>query len=114
AKADVMLRQQGFSLGEMIVAMAIMLTVTTAVFGLVNPAQGGFAGQLERTDMQQRLRVASDAILKELIMVGAGAYQGANTGPLIYFFAPVLPFRQDDAAGSFRTDSVTLMHVPET
>lgn len=113
-----MRRDAGFSLLEMTIAMALMMTVTAAVFSLMNPAQGSFQTQPEVADMQQRLRVASDVLYKDLIMAGNGAYQGANSGSLVYMFAPVLPFRQgttnDDPAGTFKTDTVTLMYVPPT
>jgi hypothetical protein len=51
-------------------------------------------------------------------MAGAGAYQSANTGSLSYYFAPILPYRHgtnhDDPAGTFKTDTITLMYVPPT
>ena len=51
-------------------------------------------------------------------MAGGGAYIGRLAGPLNYFFAPVLPFRDGvinaDPAGTFKTDAITLMYVPST
>ena len=51
-------------------------------------------------------------------MAGAGAYAGGRQGPLIHYFAPVLPFHQgltaDDAPGTFRTDTISLISVPAT
>ena len=70
-----------------------MLTVTGAIFSLMNPAQGTSQAQPEVADMQQRMRVGSDALFKELMMAGAGPYQGATTGSLVNFFAPILPRR---------------------
>src|SRR5258708_32682102 len=68
--------------------------------------------------MQQRLRVGADALYKDLVMAGNGAYQGSMSGSLLYNFAPVMPFRQgtlnDDPPGTFRTDIITLMYVPAT
>src|SRR5439155_5800775 len=101
----------GFSLIELLVSVSIMLVVTAGVFGLMNPAQGSFAAQPEVSDMQQRLRVASDTLYKDLIMAGAGAYSGSNVGTLNNFFAPILPLRSgsinDDPPGTYRTDTVT-------
>ena len=51
--------QRGFSLIEMAAATALTLTVTAVAFALIDPAQAGFAAQLEAADMQQRLRVAA-------------------------------------------------------
>ena len=59
----------------------------------MNPAQGTSQAQTEVADMQQRMRVGSDALFKELVMAGAGVYQGSTTGSLINFFAPILPRR---------------------
>ena len=102
----------------MVISMSVMLAVTAGVFSLMNPAQGTFSTQPEVADMQQRLRVAQDTLYKDLVMTGGGAYQGSMSGSLLYFFAPVLPFRQgtsnDDPPGTFRTDIITLMYVPAT
>ena len=89
------MEQRGFSIVEAVVAIALMLTVTAAGLALVDQSQTGFAAQLEGADMQQRLRVAAGALYKDVVMVGAGGYQGANRGSLAAYFAPVLPYRQD-------------------
>ena len=81
----------GFSLLEVMVATAIMLTVTGTVFTLLNPAQGMFQAQPEVVDMQQRLRIGVDTLTRDLIMAGAGAYSGSQSGSLSGFFAPVQP-----------------------
>lgn len=113
-----MQRQDGFSLTEMLVSMSLMLTVTGAVFTVMNPTQGTFMAEPEVADMQQRTRVASDTLYKDLVMAGAGSYSGQNPMALNYFFAPVLPYRQgrllDDPPGTFRGDTITLMYVPPT
>jgi hypothetical protein len=110
----------GFTIIEMLVATAIMMTVTGAIFALMNPAQGTYQAQPEASDMQQRLRVGVDTLTKDVIMAGAGTYMGANTGALYNFFAPVMPYRSGDlnpdpAAGVFyRSDTISLMYVPPT
>ena len=112
------MRQHGFSVLEAVVAMALILTVTAVAVALVDPARATFAPQLETADMQQRLRVAAGALYKDLVMAGAGAYQGAHRGPLVRYFAPILPYRRgtdhDDPAETFRTDTITVMYVPPT
>jgi hypothetical protein len=109
-------REEGFSLLEMTIAIGLMLVVTAGVFSLLDPAHGAFSTQPEMSDMQQRLRVASDSLFRDLLMAGAGAYQGSMSGPLVDFFAPVMPFRNgsnsDDPPGTFRTDTITLIYVP--
>ena len=113
-----MRQQHGFSLLELIIAMAVMLTVTGSVFTLMNPAQGSFAAQPEVSDMQQRMRVATDTLYKDLIMAGGGAYQGSMSGSLGNFFATVQPRRigsiNPDGPTVFRADTISLMYVPAT
>lgn len=108
----------GFSLLEVTTAMGIMMIVTAGVFSLMHPAHGAFAAQPEVADLQQRLRVAVDTLSRDLIIAGAGASLGAQAGPLVSSFAPVLPFRQgatnDDPPGTFATDRITLISVPST
>lgn len=108
----------GFTVVEMLIATAIMLAVTAATFSLMNPAQGMFAAQPEVMDMQQRMRIGTDTLYKDLLMAGAGQYSGSMTGSLGNYFAPILPFRvgntTPDPVGSFFTDRITVMYVPPT
>jgi prepilin-type N-terminal cleavage/methylation domain-containing protein len=85
--------QAGYTLVELLVSTAIMVTVTGAIFSLMNPAQGNAQTQPQVADMQQRMRVGNDTLFKELVMSGAGPYQGPVTGALVNFFAPILPRR---------------------
>ena len=62
----------------------------------MNPAQGNAQAQPEVVDIQQRMRLGTDALFKDLIIAGAGPYQGPVTGSLVNFFAPVLPRRTGD------------------
>jgi prepilin-type N-terminal cleavage/methylation domain-containing protein len=111
-------RQRGFSFIELVVAMAILVAVTGAVFALVHPANREFDAKLEIADQQQRVRVAADTLTRDLTMAGAGAYIDGHVGPLIHYFAPVMPFQWrtsgGDPPGTFRTDAITLVSVPST
>lgn len=113
--------QHGYTLVELMISTGIMLTVTGAIFALMNPAHGSAQTQPEVADMQQRMRVGQDTLFKELVMAGAGPYQGASSGSLVNFFAPILPRRigrvnPDPAQGaaSYRTDAITLAYVPNS
>jgi Tfp pilus assembly protein PilW len=87
--------EAGFSIIEMLIATAIMMVVTAATFGLMNPAQGMFVAQPEVSDMQQRLRIAVDTLKKDLLMAGAGTYSGNNKlGSLGQYVATILPDRE--------------------
>jgi Tfp pilus assembly protein PilW len=114
-------REAGYTLIELLVSTAIMITVTGAIFSLMNPAQGTAQTQPEVSDMQQRMRVGNDTLFKEVMMAGAGPYQGSVTGSLIKYFAPILPRRLGDinpdpvaGAGSFTTDRLTLAYIPNS
>jgi type II secretory pathway pseudopilin PulG len=108
----------GFSLIETIVAMALTLLISAIILALVDQARASFALQPDAADLQQRVRVAADALYRDTVMAGAGVSQGVNTGPLVDYFAPVLPYRhgtnRDDPPGTFKTDTVTVMYVPQT
>ena len=110
----------GFTLVEMLIAMAVMLLILAGVFQVFNPAQGSFRTQPEVADMQQRLRVGNERLYNGLVVAGAGIYSGQALGTLGQFFAPVLPYlvgplHNDPASGVFfRTDAITVFHVPTT
>ncbi len=84
------------NLTETLVAMAITIVVTAAVFAIVVPAQGTFQAQPEVADLEQRLRVAADALTRDLVMASA-----------------VLPYRAGpvnaDPPGSFFDDRITII-----
>ena len=109
---------RGFTLVELLAATAVMLVVVGAIAGLTSPASGLFGTQLERMDMQQRLRVGIDALQKDLLMAGAGTYAGDHRRTLGSDSVAVLPYRigaaSPDPDGSFFDDRITLMYVPPT
>jgi prepilin-type N-terminal cleavage/methylation domain-containing protein len=113
-----MRQERGYSLVELLVSMAIMVVVTGAIFQLVNPAQGTSQIQPEVQDMQQRMRVGADTLFKDLVMAGAGPYQGAVTGSLMGYFAPIIPRRtgkiSPDATNRAYDDRLTVTFVPNT
>lgn len=108
----------GFSLVEALLALALTLIVTGAAFALISPAGALAQTQPEAMDMQQRVRVATGALLRDLKMAGAGMSAGPRPGRLIASFAPVLPRRigsqSPDAATSVRGDAITITYVPPT
>lgn len=108
----------GFTLTELMVASAVFMTVMGAILALTNAAQRVFRAQVEVADMQQRLRVGVDALTRNLLSAGAGAYTGPWVEPLSVHAAPVMPYRigaghSDAAAGIFyRSDAISVLHVP--
>lgn len=107
-----MRRQAGFTILELVVAMAIMMVVTGTIFDLLNPAEGSFQAQPEVSDMQQRMRVGTESLGHDLMMAGAGTYIGAGAGALYNYFAPVMPYAPDDPPGTFKDDVITLLYIP--
>lgn len=111
-------REEGFSLLETTMAAMLSLMVAATVFSIMHPSNGLFASELESADMQQRLRVAADTLAHRLLTAGAGVYAGRQSGPLVMYFPPVLPFREGarggDPAGTFTTDRITVLSVPST
>lgn len=110
--------EAGFSLIEMLIATAILVIVTGSIFAIVNPAHGTFQAQPEVSDMQQRLRVAVDAIQRDLIMAGAGTYSGSGVGALGNFFSPILPHSVGTLVPGDPDNpdptAITIMYVPPT
>lgn len=106
----------GFTVVELLVAMAIMMTVMGAVFAAVNPAHGTFQAQLEVADMHQRLRVSVSELARDIRMAGAGL-EAVGGGPLSMYLAPILPHRigtRGGETGAFRADTIALLYVPHT
>jgi len=108
----------GFSLTETLVSLVLMLIVTGAVFALVNPDVTISQAQPEQMDMQQRARVGSDLLFRDLFMAGAGTYSGPKTGALTNFFAPIIPRKMGlNGADNYtvvRDDAVTISYIPNT
>ena len=115
-----MTSQQGFALVELLIAALITMSVAGVVFNFVGPAHRIFQSQPEQSDLQQRLRVSADGLVRDLTMAGAGTYSGPAAGPLTYLVAPVMPYRAfgdapDTSLGTFfRTDAISFLYVPAT
>lgn len=96
-----MRRQNGFTLVELVVAMALMIGLTAAVFGALEGAPDAYAAQNETVDMYQRARVAVDALHRDLV--------GASL---------VIPYRwgvaSPDPPGTFKPDAVTAVGAGTT
>jgi hypothetical protein len=68
--------------------------------------------------MQQRARIGSDLLFRDLFMAGAGVYAGPKSGSLTNFFAPIIPrkmgFQNPDTYTVVRSDAVTIAYIPNT
>ena len=102
------MKEQGFSMIELLAATAVTLVVAAGTVGLIQSAQSAFSAEPETADLQQRLRVTAEALFDDLVMAGAGRLDA--------HLAPVLPFRRgalnDDGPGRYRSDALTLYYLP--
>ena len=101
---------RGVALVELLVAMLLTLLVATAVVALAVPARRTFQVQPEISDLHQRLRVAVDALTRDLQVAGAGIAPDAAPAVLPY---RVGPREGDPDMGIFyRPGVVSMMFVP--
>ena len=90
------------TIGELLLASAITLTLMAGVLGMTGPLQRLFETQPEYADVHQRMRAAIDVMMKDLLAAAP----------------PVMPYRagvrrHDPAVGVFyRSDAITLVPVP--
>ncbi|HEY6507562.1 MAG TPA: prepilin-type N-terminal cleavage/methylation domain-containing protein, partial [Vicinamibacterales bacterium] len=108
---------EGVTIVELMVAMAVTLVLSAAVFGAVSAVQSLAASQPEVSAMQQGLRTALHLLASELVNAGAGLDRTALAGPLVQVLPPIVPYRRgqvDDDGRSgvtFRPDVLSLVYV---
>ena len=107
---------QGYMLLELLVVASIVCTVLAVVLRVCATAQNIVRTHGDSTDLQQRLRVAVEAMRRDLTAAGAGLSRGSLRGPLVDSFAPILPARSGllgaDAELSYYADRITIVFVP--
>lgn len=74
-------KARGFSMIELLVAMAVGLIVITAATSLFNTAMNSTALITEQADMQQNVRAALNMITKDVSMAGSGLPSGGLALP---------------------------------
>jgi prepilin-type N-terminal cleavage/methylation domain-containing protein len=82
---------RGFTLVELLVAMAVMVTFSGALMSLILAGQTLARVQPEAADLQQRARIALQTLGAELARAGAGLDRGPQAGPLVRYFPPIGP-----------------------
>jgi prepilin-type N-terminal cleavage/methylation domain-containing protein len=65
--------QRGFSMIELMVAMTVTLIVSSAIYGLLTTGGNAFRREPEMADRQQNIRIAMDAIARDVESAGGGA-----------------------------------------
>ncbi len=106
----------GYVLLELLVVAAIVCALLSVLLRFCAAAQATIRTQGDATDLQQRLRVAVEAIRRDLLAAGAGVSNGSPRGPLIDAFPPVVPARTGvlgaDPERSYFADRITVLFVP--
>lgn len=109
-------RDGGFSLVELLVAVAILMSISALLFHFVARGQRLGRSQPDAADLQQRVRVAAGAIQRDLSRAGAGLLHGTGSGPLVDYFAPVVPartgMRTPDPELTWHPDRLSVVYVP--
>jgi prepilin-type N-terminal cleavage/methylation domain-containing protein len=80
---------RGFTLVELLMAMAVMATIGSAFVSLIVAGQSIARAQPEIADQQQRARMAIQALAADLARAGTGVDRGRQAGPLGRFFPPI-------------------------
>src|SRR5215468_595764 len=109
--------QAGFSLVEMLVAVAISAATFGVLFQVAARSQRVARALPEAADVQQRIRVAVDMLRRDLLAAGAGPANGPDSGPLDRYFASIIPARTGDRGAdaelTYFTDRISILAVPE-
>lgn len=108
----------GYSLVEIIVALALTLAIVCGVLAIMNGTDAASGTLGEAADVQQRARVSGDALWRDLAMAGAGLDGGALAGPLVRSFAVVMPRRIGlqgaDPVATASSQAISVLYVPRT
>ena len=103
--------EAGFTLIELLVAASIATLLGAVTCWLVVHARTTIDVSRERVDVQQRSRVALEAVARAIRDAGAGAEREPAIGSLIQWMPPVWPGRAD---GSAPSDAITTVRVLTT
>jgi prepilin-type N-terminal cleavage/methylation domain-containing protein len=109
---------RGFSLIELVVSMSVLLLVLAGVFQSLRPGQAAMLAEPERSDIQQRARIAFGVLADDLRQAGAGVAIGARGGTLARTLPPVVPYRRGrrmaDPPETFRAGTLSLVRRAES
>ena len=94
-------KQQGFTLTELLVAMAMVGIVMAAVYSTYKSQQDTYVAQEQVAEMQQNLRASLYRMTRDLRMAGFNPQRAPNVGG----FVTQLP---DDGVGETTTDSTNI------
>ena len=96
---------QGFSLVELVVAMAITLVVMAGVYKVYVTQQDSYLLQEQVAEMQQNARIAKYVLVKDIRMAGYNPTRKLNVGNFVTSFVARLPDDGLDAGDPNRTST---------
>jgi hypothetical protein len=107
----------GFSLLELLVALAVFMAATALLFHFAARSQRLAASRPESSDLHQRLRIAVGMLQRDLMNAGAGPLHGAAGRTLANYLPPIVPARSgarspDPELTAFG-DRISVVFVPE-
>ena len=97
--------RHGYSLVELLVAMAITLVVMAGVYKVYVTQQDSYLLQEQVAEMQQNARTAKYVLVKDIRMVGYNPKRKLNVGNFVTSFVPRLPGDGLDDADPDRTST---------
>jgi hypothetical protein len=106
----------GFTLVETLVAAGLLVALTGVMIELARGARAASGVIGAMADADQRLRVAADAIQRDLAIAGAGTADSLAGGSLARYLPPIRPSaaRAGDTDITFAADRLTVLWVPRT
>ncbi len=102
----------GFSLAELLVAMAAALLLVASLLAVAGSGQVAMRAQEATIDLDQRLRAVSEAVSADLASAGSGPMTGVCGRALGVVAPAILPFclgPRGDPPGTARADAVTIV-----
>lgn len=109
-------RASGFTLVEVLLAMAVLMAGLTLAVRLTAFGQQAARVRPEAADQLQRLRVVAAMLQRDLAMAGSGPLYGADVRPLAAYLPPVVPARtgarSSDPELTFFDDRLSILFVP--
>lgn len=92
---------RGFSLIELLIALAVCSVVLASVAAVVPPARAAFDRTPAELDLQQRGRTAIDVIGQAIRAAGSDVIASGELGPLAGVVPAVIPFNLDASGERF-------------
>lgn len=109
------LTDRGFTLVELLICAAMVCALTATMLELQRQAHSAAAAVNDMADVQQRLRVAADALQHDLEIAGAGG-DLPSAGALVQYLPPLRPFGglTGETDTTYASDRITILSVPRT